>query len=131
METEITGLIIKWVIPFLLGSVVSAITFSGKWFKKANQILKETPEKMDKLNKKIDNNNREIKDLKKITVENDIAILWSQITGKSRKVIEKNHCDIETMECIDQLFKRYKAIGGNHGVEAIVKQVKAICERSE
>ena len=104
------------IIQTITAVIIGLIPAIAIWIKDRNKI----PHIIEQIN-----------ELKQITIENDIAILWSQITDKSRKVIEKNHCDIETMECIDQLFKRYKAIGGNHGVEAMVKQVKAICERSE
>lgn len=72
----------------------------------------------------------QLSELKQITIDNDIAILWSQLTSKCKKIIEANYCDLQTMECIEQLFARYQEIGGNHGVEIMVKQARSICKKT-
>lgn len=111
MQTEIIGLIIQTITAVIIG-LIPAIAI---WIKDRNKI----PHIIEQIN-----------ELKQITIKNDIAILWSQLTSKCKKIIEANYCDVQTMECIDQLFKRYKAIGGNHGVEAMVKQARAICKKT-
>lgn len=126
-----TEIIIKWLIPFLLGLIPTTVVFLGKWFKHTDKLIKTIPDALTTLNDKIDDNNKAIKDLETLTIENDISMLWSQLTSKCKKVIDNNYCDVQTMECINQLFDRYHKIGGNHGVEAMVKQAQAICKKGE
>lgn len=127
----ILELTIKWLVPFVLASTVSLVVFVIKWLRDLNKTLENIPKQIETVQKGLATNNKKISDLSKLTVENDLAMLWSQLTGKCQDVIKKGYCDIPTIECINQLFARYQKIGGNHGVEALVKQARSVCEKKE
>lgn len=118
MDGIIVSTFIKWLIPIIGGAILCFIGFSIKWLIRADKHIAEIP-----LIKK------EVKDMNNTMIKNDLSILWSQLTSKCNKIIEQQYCDIATMECVEQLYARYKELGGNHGMAVMVKQVRAICKK--
>ncbi|MCI9586261.1 MAG: hypothetical protein HFH45_06500 [Bacilli bacterium] len=69
---------------------------------------------------------KELKDNKnnnKAMQESMVLLLRSQITGKCEKYIELGYLPDYARSCIADLFKQYKILGGNHGVEKLVDLV--------
>lgn len=68
---------------------------------------------------------KELKENKKsnnATKNSIILLLRSQIVGKCEKCIEMGFISDYTRSCIEDLFKEYEDLGGNHGVKALVEQ---------
>lgn len=51
-----------------------------------------------------------------------LSLIRSQITIKCEKYLEQGYLPEYARYCLEQLFKNYKALGGNHGVELLVNQ---------
>ena len=54
--------------------------------------------------------------------KSNIAMLRSQIVSKVEKYMELGHLPDYARFCLEDLFKQYKALGGNHGIETLVEQ---------
>lgn len=120
--------ILRWVIPFLLTTFVSFMGVGLKWFKSVKKTIEELPTHMNTTNEDIKTIKKEVKSMNDVMIKNDLAILWSQLTAKCQDVINNEYCDLDTMECIEQLFQRYKELGGNHGMEVLVKKARKYCK---
>ena len=107
---------IKPFIPYILTYTPPIIM----WIFTVYKMTKELPEVIRKLD-----------ELTETSSKNDRAILWALITYKGKQIKKQGHCDLSSMECVEELYKRYKEVGGNHGVDILVKEIRAICERSE
>lgn len=51
-----------------------------------------------------------------------VLLLRSQIVGKCEKYLEMGYLPDYARSCLDDLFKQYEALGGNHGVGKLVDQ---------
>ena len=89
---DIIEIFVKWLIPF---ACAGGITF----------ILKELKD-----NKK---NNTAMK-------KSILSLIRSQIVSKCENYLELGYLPEYARYCLDELFKNYKALGGNHGVEVLV-----------
>ena len=84
--------IVRWIISFILATVTG-------------YIIKELKD-----NKK---NNKAIKD-------SMVLLLRSQIVGKCEKYLREKQLPDYARSCLEDLFKEYKVLGGNHGVGKLV-----------
>ncbi len=73
---------------------------------------------------------KENKKCNKATKNSIILILRSQIVGKCEKAIEVGFLSDYTRHCIDDLFKEYELLGGNHGVKGLVEQTFSLPPKS-
>ena len=62
-----------------------------------------------------------------------LSLIRSQIVGKCEKYIKEGVLPEYARYCLEDLFKQYKALGGNHGIEILVKKCFELppIERSE
>ena len=103
--TEIIELIIKWIVPFVLSSLAALI----------NKVYKELKNKSQ----------RDIED--HTAMKNSItAILRSQILDKSEYYLEKGYLSEYGRTCLDELYKNYEELGGNHGIDKLIDQVYSL-----
>lgn len=51
-----------------------------------------------------------------------LSLIRSQIVGKCEKYIKEGVLPEYARYCLDDLFEQYKALGGNHGIEILVKK---------
>ena len=51
-----------------------------------------------------------------------ISLLRSQIVSKCETYIKRGFLPEYARYCLEELFKNYKALGGNHGVEKLVNK---------
>lgn len=51
-----------------------------------------------------------------------VLLLRSQIVGKCEKYLEMGYLPDYARSCLDDLFKQYTLLGGNHGVGKLVDQ---------
>lgn len=86
--------IIKWGIPFILTAIIT-------------YIIKELK----------DNNNSN-----KAMKSGLLAIIRSQIVSKCEKYIKEGYLPEYARYCLEDLFKQYKTLGGNHGIEILVNK---------
>ena len=85
-------IILKWAIPFALTGIITWI--------------------MKQLKDNKDNNNAMKSGL--------LAIIRSQIVSKCEKYQNEEHLPEYARYCLEDLFKQYKQLGGNHGIEILV-----------
>ena len=55
-----------------------------------------------------------------------VAILRSQIVSKCENYIGQGYLPDHARFCLEDLFTQYTVLGGNHGVEALVKQCNVL-----
>lgn len=85
-------IILKWAIPFALTGIIT-------W------IIKQLKDNKD--------NNSAMK-------SGLLAIIRSQIVSKCEKYQKEGFLPEYARYCLDDLFKQYKKLGGNHGIEILV-----------
>ena len=90
----IIEIILKWGIPFILTAIIT-------------YIIKELK----------DNNNSN-----KAMKSGLLAIIRSQIVSKCEKYIKEGYLPEYARYCLEDLFKQYKTLGGNHGIEVLVNK---------
>lgn len=86
--------ILKWAIPTILTGLLAYITKELKENKKSNHATKTSM----------------------------VLLLRSQIVTKCEKYIQEGYLPDYIRSCLEALFEQYTALGGNSGVEALVKQ---------
>lgn len=90
----ILEIIIKWVIPFALTGIITYIIKELKDNKENNKAMKSGL----------------------------LAIIRSQIVSKCEEYQKKEFLPEYARYCLEDLFKQYKILGGNHGIEILVKK---------
>lgn len=91
---EIIKLIIQWAIPFACASGFAFISKQLKENKKSNDAMKSSM----------------------------LSLIRSQIVGKCETYMKQGFLPEYARYCLEELFKQYKALGGNHGVETLVNK---------
>lgn len=91
---ELVMIFVKWVIPFL---------FTGLFTYFGGSLMK------------INNSNKAMKNAL-------LAIIRSQIVSKCERYQSEGFCPEYARYCLEDLYKQYKILGGNHGVEILVEQ---------
>lgn len=86
--------IVKWLIPVVLGGLLTYITTQVHNNKNSNYAMKESM----------------------------VLLLRSQIVGKCEKYIDLGYLPDYARSCLEDLFKQYETLGGNHGVNKLVEQ---------
>lgn len=51
-----------------------------------------------------------------------LSLIRSQIVGKCEGYMKQGYLPEYARYCLEELFKQYKILGGNHGVETLVNQ---------
>lgn len=92
---DILNLIITWVVPTLLTALSGYVVKELTENKKSNLAMKESM----------------------------VLMLRSQIVGKCEKYMELGYLPDYARSCLEDLFKQYEKLGGNHGVGKLVDQV--------
>ena len=95
MVQELLMIFFRWIIPVICAGMLGKISKELKENKQSNSAMKESM----------------------------IILLRSQIVSKAEKYEELGYLPDYARSCIDDLFKQYKALGGNHGVKILVDQV--------
>lgn len=98
---EILMIIIRWAIPFILTALCGYMTSKLKENKKMN-----------------DDFHSSLGALK----DSMLLLLWSQIINKCETCLEQGYLPSHDRTCLDELFKQYQVLGGNHGVEVLVQK---------
>ena len=91
---EILDIAIKWAIPTILAGIFAHIT----------KELKDNRSNNDAMHNSM------------------VLLLRSQIVGKCETYLELGYLPTYARSCLDDLFKQYTALGGNHGVGTLVEQ---------
>lgn len=91
---EIVKIILGWAIPLILSTVTGFIIKELKENKKNNIAMKAGM----------------------------LSLIRSQIVGKCDKYMKEGELPEYARYCLEDLFKQYKSLGGNHGVEILVEQ---------
>lgn len=91
---EIIKIIIQWFIPFACASGFTFISKQLKENKKSNDAMKASM----------------------------LSLIRSQIVGKCEIYMQQGFLPEYARYCLEELFKQYKSLGGNHGVEVLVNQ---------
>ena len=60
-----------------------------------------------------------------------ISLLRSQIVGKIEEWTRLGYMPDSVRQCLDDLFKQYKQLGGNHGVDKLVDKAYELPLRKE
>ena len=85
---------IKWVIPFICTGAFTYIIKKLRDNDKANKAMKSS----------------------------QLALIRGQIVSKCENYIKEGYLPEYARYCLEELFKNYQALGGNHGVEVLVDQ---------
>lgn len=51
-----------------------------------------------------------------------LSIIRSQLTSKCETYLDRGFLPEYARYCLEELFKNYKALGGNHGMEVLVEK---------
>ena len=51
-----------------------------------------------------------------------LSLIRSQIVGKCEVYMKQGYLPEYARYCLEELFKQYKALGGNHGIEVLVNK---------
>lgn len=86
------NIIMNWGIPFILTGVIGYIMKELKDNRNSNKAMKSSM----------------------------ILLMRSQIVGKCEKYQDMGYLPDYARSCLEDLFKEYKVLGGNHGVEKLV-----------
>ena len=84
--------IIKWGIPFVLTGIIGYVMKELKDNRNSNKAMKQGM----------------------------VLLMRSQIVGKCEKYQDLGYLPDYARSCLEDLFKEYKTLGGNHGVEKLV-----------
>lgn len=55
-----------------------------------------------------------------------LSLIRSQIVSKCENYLKEEYLPEYARYCLEDLFRQYKALGGNHGVEVLVNQCFAL-----
>lgn len=91
---EIIKIIIQWFIPFACAGGFAFISKQLKENKTSNDAMKASM----------------------------LSLIRSQIVGKCEIYMKQGFLPEYARYCLEELFKQYRALGGNHGVEVLVNQ---------
>lgn len=86
--------ILNWAIPFICTGI-------------ASYVIKELRDNKE--------NNRAMK-------ESMLALTRSQIVSKCETYLKRGYLPEYARYCLEELFRNYQALGGNHGVETLVNK---------
>ena len=56
----------------------------------------------------------------KIMKESILSLIRSQIVSKCEKYLDEGYLPEYARYCLEELFKQYQALGGNHGIKTLV-----------
>lgn len=84
--------IIKWGIPFVLTTVIGYVIKELRDNRNSNKAMKQSM----------------------------VLLMRSQIVGKCEKYQDLGYLPDYARSCLNDLFKEYTILGGNHGVEKLV-----------
>lgn len=87
--------IIKWGIPFILTGIIGYVMKELKDNRNSNKAMKQGM----------------------------ILLMRSQIVGKCEKYQDLGYLPDYARSCLEDLFKEYEILGGNHGVEKLVDKI--------
>lgn len=88
-------IIIKWGIPFVLTGIIGYVMKELKDNRNSNKAMKQGM----------------------------VLLMRSQIVGKCEKYQNLGYLPDYARSCLEDLFKEYKILGGNHGVEKLVDKI--------
>lgn len=91
---EIFMIFIQWFIPFACASGFAVISRQLKENKKSNDAMKASM----------------------------LSLIRSQIVGKCENYIKQGYLPEYARYCLEELFKQYQVLGGNHGIEVLVNK---------
>lgn len=91
---EILKIFIQWFIPFACAGGFALISKQLKENKTANEAMKASM----------------------------LSLIRSQIVGKCEGYMKQGYLAEYARYCLEELFKQYKALGGNHGIEVLVNK---------
>ena len=92
---------LNWAVPTVLAGVFGLV---AKLYKKNKQLIEQIS---------ADNQNL------KASIR---SLLSSQIVGKCEQWLEVGYLPSHVRSCLSELYKEYKNLGGNHGVDSLVEQ---------
>lgn len=87
-------IIIKWGIPFVLTGIIGYIVKQLKDNKENNHAMKDSM----------------------------VLLLRSQIVSKCEKYLQLGYLPDYARSCLNDLFKQYEVLGGNHGVKILINK---------
>lgn len=91
---NIINLIIQWLIPFACASGFAFISKKLKENEKNNKAMKASM----------------------------LSLIRSQIVSKCENYLNQGFLPEYARYCLEELFKNYQALEGNHGIEALVNK---------
>ena len=86
---EVLKIFIQWFIPFSCAGGFALISKQLKENKTSNEAMKASM----------------------------LSLIRSQIVGKCEVYMKQGYLPEYARYCLEELFKQYKALGGNHGIE--------------
>lgn len=87
-------IILNWFVPFILTAIFGYIAKELKENKKHDKAMRNSM----------------------------VLLLRSQITGKCENYLKMGFLPDYARSCLEDLYKQYESLGGNHGVKKLVDQ---------
>ena len=91
---EVLKIFIQWFIPFACAGGFALISKQLKENRKSNDAMKASM----------------------------LSLIRSQIVGQCEVYMKQGYLPEYARYCLEELFKQYKALGGNHGIEVLVNK---------
>lgn len=88
----------------------------------ANTIISKSKDKKQVAIEDLQESLEENKKLNEIIKASQLSIIRSQIVSKCETYMKKGYLPEYARYCLEELFKNYQALGGNHGIETIVEK---------
>lgn len=112
-----------------LGVVLGSILALGFKYKTKSYVEDLFQDETKGLEKKLNSITSKLDRMYKCSNETDLAILWGLLNDKINYVLTKKFCDKDTLYYIENMFVRYKKLGGNHGMALQVQKVRDLCNK--
>ena len=118
--------VISYIITFaaLITATMTIKNRVPKFLKEKD--LEDMKKEHMKFQKQIDDSvleRKQINETLSLLKESNLAIVRSQITSKCEIYLDLGYLPEYARYCLEELFSSYKNLGGNHGIEILVKKV--------
>lgn len=127
MENITIGQILAFIaiVAGAIGSITAIVKVYNIFFGNKLNKIKELEKEHELFRSDIEESKqdrKETKELLTILKESNLAIVRSQIVSKCEQYMDLECLPEYARYCLSELYKNYKALGGNHGIDNLVEK---------
>lgn len=134
MVSKMTAILTEHMITLVTtATLTGAIGIFVLGFRtKTKKYIRDTFSKeTETLNTRLASIDEKLDKMYKGSKETDLAILWGLLNDKTTAVLKEGVCDLDTLYYVENIYEKYKQLGGNHGMELNIKKVRGLCKKTE